>query len=105
MQVICAAGKTLAAGIESSCPISVPNVAGLPVTAEFASVQLAPVRVKYELAPSDIWVVEFNVLTLMAVGAAGAGVPATVVVIAAGAEARFETEKLKAPPGAPVVIF
>ena len=41
----------------------------------------------------------------MAVGAAGAGVPATDVVIAAGAAARFATEKLNAPPGAPVVIF
>jgi hypothetical protein len=46
VQVICAAGKTLAAGIFSNCPVSVPNEAGFPVTAELASVQAAPVSAK-----------------------------------------------------------
>ncbi len=86
-------------------PVSVPKLAGLPVTAELASVQLAPVMVKKELAPSEICTVEFRVVTAMAVGAAGAGVPAVEVVIAAGAAAKLATEKLNAPPGAPVVIF
>ena len=56
-------------------------------------------------APSEIWTVELSVLTLIAVGAAGAGVPATVVLMAAGADARFATAKLNGPPGAPVVVL
>ena len=88
-----------------NCPASVPKLAGLPVTAELASVQLAPVMVKKELAPSEICTVELSVLTAVAVGAAGAGMPAVEVVMAAGADARLATEKLNAPPGAPVVIF
>ena len=105
LQVICAAGKTFAAGMAINCPVSVPKLAGLPVTAALASLQLAPEIVKKELAPSEICTVEFSVVTLIAVGAGGAGVPAVVVVMGAGAEARLETAKLKAPPGAPVVIF
>ena len=105
LQMICAAGNTLAAGMAINWPVRLPKVPTLPVTTELASVQLAPVIVKNELAPSEICTTEFNVLTLLATGATGAGVPAVVVVIAAGAEARFETAKLKAPPGAPVVIF
>jgi hypothetical protein len=46
-----------------------------------------------------------SVLTVIAVGAAGVGVAGTVVVMAAGAEARFETEKLNGPPNAPVVVL
>ena len=45
VQVICAAGKTLAAGMVMSKPLSVPKLAGLPVTAELASVQVAVVNV------------------------------------------------------------
>ena len=37
-------------------------------------------------------------LTLSAVGAGGAGVATAVVVMAVGADARFDTEKLKGPP-------
>lgn len=47
----------------------------------------------------------FNALTASAVGAAGAGVPTAAVVMAAGAAARLATEKLKGPPGAPVVVL
>lgn len=54
VQVIRAAGNTLAEGIAMSWPVSVPNVPTLPVTAELASVQLAPAIVKKELAPSEI---------------------------------------------------
>jgi hypothetical protein len=39
------------------------------------------------------------------VGAAGAGVAAAVVLIAAGADARFDTEKLKGPPFTFDVVF
>ena len=42
---------------------------------------------------------------MIAVGVVGAGVPAAVVVIFAGAEARFATEKVNGPPGAPVVVL
>ena len=105
LQVICAAGKTLAAGMAINWPVNVPKLAGLPVTAELASEQLAPEIVKKELAPSEICTIEFRVLTVVVGGTTGAGVPAVVVVIGAGAAARFETAKLNAPPGAPVVIF
>ena len=45
VQVICAAGKTLAAGMVINRPLNVPKLAGLPVTAELASVQVAVVKV------------------------------------------------------------
>ncbi len=46
VQEICAAGSTLAAGIVSSKPVKFPKLAGLPVTAALASVQVAPVKLK-----------------------------------------------------------
>lgn len=46
VQTIWAAGKTLAAGMANNCPVNVPNVPLLPVTAELESVQLALVMVK-----------------------------------------------------------
>jgi hypothetical protein len=46
VQTICAAGKTLAAGMANNCPVKVPNVPELPDTAPFVSVQLAPDSVK-----------------------------------------------------------
>jgi len=45
------------------------------------------------------------VVILIAVGEAGVGVATAVVVMAAGAAARFDTEKLNGPPNAPVVVF
>lgn len=41
VQVICAAARIFAAGMVSTLPARVPKLAGLPVTAELASVQLA----------------------------------------------------------------
>lgn len=82
-----------------------PNVPGFPVTAELASLHVALAIVKNELAPSEICTIEFKVLTLAAAGVEGAAVPIVAVVIAVGAEARFETEKLNGPPSPPVVIF
>lgn len=46
VHTICAAGKTLAAGMANNWPVNVPNVPLLPVTAAFESVQLALVIVK-----------------------------------------------------------
>jgi len=54
VQVICAAGRTLAAGIASNCPVNVPKVPLLPVTAELASVQLALVSENEGFAFSEI---------------------------------------------------
>lgn len=54
VQVIWAAGKTLAAGMVSKRPLSVPKLAGFPVTPELASVQVAVVKVNDGLAPSEI---------------------------------------------------
>ena len=86
-------------------PVKVPKELGLPVTAPLASVQLPPAIVKNEFAPSEICTIEFRALTLSAVGVVGAAAPMLAVVIAAGAAARFETEKLNGPPSPPVVIF
>jgi len=104
-QVICAAGSTLAAGIDNTRLASEPKVPVFPVTAELASVQLALVRLKKEFAPSVICTVVLNAVTAIAGGEAGAGVETAVVVMAAGADARFVTVKLNGPPGAPVVVF
>ena len=46
-----------------------------------------------------------TVVTLIAVGDAGVGVPAVTVVIAAGALARLVWAKLNGPPKPPIVIF
>jgi hypothetical protein len=105
VQLICAAGKTLAAGTAINNPVNVPKLLGLPVTTEFASVQLAPAIVKNGLLLSETCTIELSVLTAIAGGAVGAAEPIIVVVIAAGAEAKFETEKLNGPPSPPVVIF
>ena len=105
VQVICAAGKTLAAGMVINRPLNVPKLAGLPVTAELASVQVAVVKVKAELLPSEIWTTLFKLVTALATGTAGAAVAAAIVVIEAGAAARLLTAKVNGPPKLPVVIF
>lgn len=46
VQVICAAANTLAAGMVSTLPAKLPKLAAFPVTAEFASVQVALDAVK-----------------------------------------------------------
>ena len=45
VQVIFAAGKTLAAGMVRACPLNVPKLAGFPVIEALASVQVAVVIV------------------------------------------------------------
>ena len=54
MQLICAAGSTLAAGTVSMPPARLPKVAGLVVKLALASVQIADVAVKLALAASVI---------------------------------------------------
>jgi hypothetical protein len=105
VHLICAAGRILAAGMAINKPVSVPKLPGLPVTAEFASLQLAPAIVKNALLLSETCTMEFKVLTAMAEGAAGAAEPIVDVVMAAGVAARFDTAKLNGPPSPPVVIF
>lgn len=46
MQLICAAGTTLAAGTVSTLPARVPKLAGFPVTAALASLHVAEVVLK-----------------------------------------------------------
>ena len=41
VQVILAAGKTVAAGMVRTCPLNVPKLAGFPVIEALASVQVA----------------------------------------------------------------
>ena len=102
---ICAAAATLAAGMVSTLPARFPKVAGLLVTAEFASVQLAVVAVKPGARVSVMVTAVFKAVALLAVGDAGVGVLADVVVIAAGFVTRFVDAKLNGPPTAPTVIF
>ena len=105
MQLICAAGKTFAAGIVSIKPLSAPKLPVLPVTPELASVQLAVVKVNVTLLFSEICTTLFRLVTVAAAGDAGAAVPVTVVEIEAGAAARLLTAKLNGPPKPPVVSF
>lgn len=104
-QVIWAAGNTLAAGMVSNWPTKVPKLPLLPVTAEFVSVQLALAMLKSVLVFSEICTTLLSVLMVIAVGATGVGVATDAVVMPAGAEAKLATEKVKGPPGPPVVVF
>ena len=54
VQLICAAGNILAAGMAINKPVNVPKLAGFPVTAELLSLQFALAMVKNELLPSEI---------------------------------------------------
>jgi len=105
VQVICAAGNTLAAGTVMAEPATVPKLPTFPVTAELASVQVALVNVKVELTVSVICTAVLRAVTVLATGATGAAVPTVAVVIAAGVVPRFVTAKVKGPPMPPVVIF
>lgn len=105
VQRICAAATTFAAGMVTTLPAKVPKLAGFPVTAEFASVQLTDVAVNFVPGFSVIVTAVFNVVTLIAVGDAGVAVFTAEVVIDAGAEARFVAVYVKAPPIAPTVTF
>ena len=105
VQVIFAAAKTLAAGMVSTLPATEPKLAGFPVTAEFASVQVPAVAVKLVAGVSVIATAVLNAVTLIAVGDAGVAIPAPVVVIAVGFEAKFVAANENGPPIAAVVIF
>ena len=54
VQLICAAGNTLAAGTVSTLPAKLPKLAGLPVKAALASLHVAEVAVKLAFAASVI---------------------------------------------------
>lgn len=103
--MICAAAKIFAAGIVSTLPASVPKLAGLPVTAELASVQLAAVAAKFVAGVSVMVTAVLKAVALIAVGVVGVAVPADVVVIGAGADARLVCVNVNGPPTAPDVIF
>jgi hypothetical protein len=105
VQVICAAATTLAGGTVSTLPMSAPKLAGFPVTAELASVQLAAVAVKFVAGVSVKVTAVLKAGTVLATGAAGVAVLAVVVVMAAGAAAKLATANVKGPPIAPTVIF
>jgi hypothetical protein len=105
VQVILAAATTLMAGMVTTLPASVPKLAGLPVMAEFASVQLAALAEKLAAGVSVIVTAVLKAVTLIAVGTAGVAVLGDVVEIAAGADARLVAAKLNGPPMAPDVIF
>ena len=98
VQLIWALGKTLAAGTVNTPAARLPKLAGLPVKPEFASVQVADVAVKLELAASVICTWLFAALTWIAVGLAGVAVAAAIVVMFAGLEAKFVAVKVKGPP-------
>lgn len=105
VQVICAAATMLAAGMVITLPAKVPKLAGFPVIAALASVQVTADAVKFVAGVSVMVTAVLKAVTLMAVGAAGVGVFVTVVVIALGAEAKLVAVKVNGPPMALDVIF
>lgn len=106
VQLIWAAGNTLAAEMVSTLPASVPKiVALLPDTAPLISLQVALVGVKLPLAASVSRMSALIDVTVTGVGDDGVGVLITEVVIALGCVTRLVPVKLKVPIGQPVVIF
>ena len=105
VQVILAAGKTLPAAMVRTLPLKVPKLAGFAVIAELASVQVALEIVKLAFAASVSVTAVPAAETAIAVGAIGAAVPATVVVMLAGAAERLVAVNVNGPPKEPVVIF
>jgi hypothetical protein len=103
--VIFAPARTLAAGMVTTLPASVPKLAGFPVMAEFASVQVTDVGVKLVAGASVMVTAVLNAVTFRFVGIVGVAVLVCVVVIEAGAEARLVAVNVKGPPIAPDVIF
>ena len=89
----------------STLPASEPKLAGLPVVAVLASVQVAAVAENLVAGVSVIVTAVLKTVTLMAVGDDGVAVLAAVVVIEAGLDARLVDAKVKGPPMAPEVIF
>ncbi len=104
-QVMFAPARILAAGIVIVLVASVPKLAGFPVMAELASVQLTDDAVKPAAGVSVIVTAVLKAVTAMGVGTAGVAVFVAVVVISGGAEAKFVDVNVNAPPMAPEVIF
>ena len=63
VQLICAAGKTLAAGTVKTFPDKLPKLDGLPVKLEFRSVHVAEVALKLEFTASVICTCVFTAVT------------------------------------------
>lgn len=105
VQVILAAARILAAAMVNTLPASEPKLAGLPVIAALASVQMAVAAVKFVAGVSVIATAVLNAVTLMAAGEDGVATPAPVVVMAAGFEAKLVAVNVNGPPIAAVVIF
>ena len=95
----------LVAGTVMVLPAKVPKLAGLPVVPELVSVQVPLERLKLLLAVSVNVTGLALLVTVLLMGAIGAAVPATVVVMFGGAPVKFVAVKLNGPPGNPVVIF
>lgn len=105
VQLICAAGKTFAAGTVMTLPVKLPKLAGLPVKLEFASEQLADDAVKLALIASVICICVFAAMTWIVTGETGVAVAAAVVLIFAGFETRFVAVNVNGPPNELDVIF
>ena len=105
VQTIFARSFKLIAGTVMTFPAKVPKLAGLPVVPEFVSVQVPVDKVKLVFAASVNVTGLALLLTVMLIGVVGAAVAAAVVVMFGGAPVRLVAEKLKGPPGMPVVIF
>ena len=105
VQLIWAAATTLAAGMVITFPANVPKLAGFPVTAALASLQVTAEAVKFVAGVSVIVTAVLKAVTAIAVGDAGVAVLVAVVVIAVGAEARLVAANVNGPPMAPDVIF
>ena len=105
VQVKSAPALTFAARMVSTLPDRLPKEPVLPVNALLASVHEAAVSTKPAAGVSVNVMAVPIVVTLIAVGVAGVGVPAADVVMLPGALARLVWEKVKGPPEPPVVIF
>lgn len=105
VQLICAAASTFAAGMVITLPASVPKLAGLPVMAALASLQVNAIAEKFVAGVSVIVTAVLKAVTLMAVGEAGVAVLAAEVVMEVGVEVKLVDAKVNGPPMAAVVIF
>lgn len=104
-QVMRAACLTLEAGTVSTLPLKLPKLAGLPVKLELASVQDAAVAVKRAFTFSVITTSAFAADDWIAVGVVGVAVLATVVEMAAGADAKLLDVNVNGPPTELTVVF
>jgi hypothetical protein len=100
-----AAATMFAAGIVMTLPVNEPKLAGFPVIAAFASVQLTDDAEKFVTADSVIVTAVLRAVTVFAVGTAGVAVLFAVVVMEGGADTRLVEVKVNGPPIAPDVIL